>query len=59
MPIFVISAEEIPRLSKLAEDYAPVYRQYTLNIFDESGVRIAEVHKTLYIRRKKTKAVAT
>ncbi|MFH4307647.1 DUF4442 domain-containing protein, partial [Acinetobacter baumannii] len=30
---------------------------YHLNIFDESGVRIAEVQKTLYIRRKKAKAL--
>ncbi|EMI8755322.1 DUF4442 domain-containing protein, partial [Acinetobacter baumannii] len=40
---------------ELAENYAPVLRTYHLNIFDESGVRIAEVQKTLYIRRKKAK----
>ena len=54
-----LSAAEVEEIKQLAEDYAPVTRQYTLNIVDESGVRIAEVHKTLYIRRKKPKAVAT
>lgn len=32
-----------------------VHRNYTVNIFDEAGLRIAEVEKTLYIRRKKPK----
>lgn len=46
---------EIEEIKKLAEGYAPVYRNYTVNVFDESGLRIAEVQKTLYIRRKKSK----
>ena len=54
-----LSAAEVEEIKQIAEDYAPLTRQYTLNIVDESGVRIAEVHKTLYIRRKKPKAVAT
>ena len=53
-----LSAAEVEEIKQIAEDYAPVTRQYTLNIVDESGVRIAEVHKTLYIRRKKPKAVS-
>lgn len=48
---------EIDEIKRLAEDYSPVLRHYTLNIFDESGLRIAEVQKTLYIRRKKSKRI--
>jgi hypothetical protein len=40
---------------ELADNYAPVHRIYTLNIYDEAGIRIAEVEKTLYIRLKKPK----
>ncbi|RZJ20636.1 MAG: DUF4442 domain-containing protein [Acinetobacter sp.] len=47
---------EINQIKQLAEYHAPVYRTYNLNIFDESGIRIAEVQKTVYIRRKKPKA---
>ncbi|WP_296284919.1 PaaI family thioesterase [uncultured Acinetobacter sp.] len=43
---------EIEKIKEATEDYQPVYRNYTLNIFDDSGLRIAEVQKTLYIRRK-------
>lgn len=53
-----LSAEEINEVKQLTKNYAPITRQYSLNILDESGVRIAEVHKTVYIRRKKPKAVA-
>ena len=53
-----LSPEEINEVKQLTENYAPITRQYSLNILDESGVRIAEVHKTVYIRRKKPKAVA-
>lgn len=53
-----LSSEEINEVKQLTENYAPITRQYSLNILDESGVRIAEVHKTVYIRRKKPKAVA-
>lgn len=48
---------EVEEIKQLAEDYSPVLRHYTLNIFDKSGLRIAEVHKTLYIRRKKAKPI--
>lgn len=47
---------EIDQIKRLAENHAPVYRNYHVNIFDESGVRIAEVEKTIYIRRKKSQA---
>ncbi len=50
-----ISAEEIATIINLATDNAPVYRHYQLNIYDEAGVRIAEVEKTVYIRRKQSK----
>src|SRR5690554_8138858 len=50
-----ISAEEVSTIIDLAADYAPVYRHYQLNIYDEAGVRIAEVEKTVYIRRKQSK----
>ncbi|MBO3671628.1 DUF4442 domain-containing protein [Acinetobacter soli] len=51
-----LDANEIDHVKALAENYAPVIRNYVVNIFDESGIRIAEVHKTLYIRRKKPKS---
>lgn len=47
-----LDAIEIEHVKDLAKNYAPVYRNYTLNIFDDSGLRIAEVQKTVYIRRK-------
>jgi len=51
-----LDSTEIDRIKQLAENHEPVYRNYNLNIFDESGVRIAEVQKIVYIRRKKPKA---
>lgn len=50
-----IDAAEIKQIKTLAEDYSPVNRIYQLSIYDEAGVRIAEVEKTVYIRRKKAK----
>lgn len=47
-----LDAAEIEHVKDLAQNYKPVYRNYTLNIFDDSGLRIAEVQKTVYIRRK-------
>ncbi|RKG31325.1 DUF4442 domain-containing protein [Acinetobacter tianfuensis] len=47
--------QEVEHIKSLADNYSPVLRNYTLNIFDEAGVRIAEVQKTLYIRRKQPK----
>lgn len=51
-----LDSTEIDQIKQLTENHAPVYRNYSLNIFDEAGVRIAEVQKTVYIRRKKPKA---
>lgn len=53
---FTISQAEIAEIKQLAENYAPVYRQYQVNIIDHAGNLIAEVDKTLYIRRKKPTA---
>lgn len=53
---FRLSAEEIKTIKDLAHNYAPVYRNYEINILDESGLRVAKVTKTLYIRRKKPHA---
>lgn len=50
-----IDAAEIKHIKTLAEDYSPVNRIYQLSIYDATGVRIAEVEKTVYIRRKKPK----
>ena len=50
-----IDHSEIEHIKALAANHAPVYRNYSVNILDESGLRIAEVHKTVYIRRKKPK----
>ena len=52
---FHLDAQEIATVKQLADNYAPVHRIYTLNIYHEAGIRIAEVEKTLYIRRKKPK----
>ena len=52
---FHLDAQEIATVKQLADNYAPVHRIYTLNIYDEAGIRIAAVEKTLYIRRKKPK----
>lgn len=52
-----LSKSEIEEIKQLADNYEPVNRTYTLNILDETGQRIAEVQKTLYIRRKKPKAL--
>ena len=43
---------KIEQIKQATENYQPGYRNYILNIFDDSGLRIAEVQKTLYIRRK-------
>lgn len=47
-----INADEVNTIISMAADHAPVYRNYSLNIYDDSGARIAEVQKTVYIRRK-------
>ncbi|WP_180182578.1 DUF4442 domain-containing protein [Acinetobacter sp. YH01020] len=47
-----LDPNEINHIKNLADNHAPVLRNYSLNIFDEAGLRIAEVQKTLYIRRK-------
>lgn len=49
-----LDSTEITHVKELAQNFAPVHRNYTLNIFDDSGLRIAEVQKTVYIRRKKS-----
>lgn len=53
---FQLDAEEIKTIKELAHNFAPIYRNYEINILDESGQRVAKVHKTLYIRRKKAHA---
>ena len=50
---FRLNAEEIKTIKELAHNFAPVYRNYEINILDESGSRVAKVNKTLYISRKK------
>lgn len=50
---FHLDPQEIQTIKELADNYAPVYRNYNISIIDDSGLRIAEVHKTVYIRRKK------
>lgn len=54
-----IDQSEIQTIKSLADNYAPVYRNYIVNIVDHSGLRIAEIHKTIYIRRKKSHATRT
>lgn len=40
-----IDAEEVKTIMNLAADHAPVYRNYQIDIYDDSGVRIAEVKR--------------
>ena len=51
-----LDAAEIQHIKSLTEDYSAINRVYLLNIYDDAGVRIAEVEKTVYIRRKKPKS---
>ena len=53
-----LSADEITEIKQLAANNEPVLRHYTLDILDDAGIRIAEVEKVLYIRRKKQKIKA-
>ena len=50
-----LDAVEIAHIKELADNYVPVYRKYIVNIFDDAGIRIAEIEKTVYIRRKNPK----
>lgn len=52
-----LDMQVIEYIKTLAENYLPVIRHYTLNVFDEAGLRIAEIEKTLYIRRKQSKSL--
>lgn len=52
-----LDAAEIEHVKDLAKNDAPIYRNYTLNILDDAGLRIAEVQKTIYIRRKRPHAL--
>lgn len=52
-----LDLNEINHIKELTDNYQPIYRNYTLNIFDDSGLRIAEVQKTIYIRRKKSRSI--
>ncbi len=51
-----VDLAEIEQIRELAENYEPVLRTYHLNIFDESGVRIAEVQKRFISDVKKAKS---
>ena len=51
-----LSEEEIQTIRDLAKDHAPVFREYVLDILDDTGARIARVKKTVYIRLKKPRA---
>lgn len=53
---FRISAQEINDIRQLAADFSAVFREYQVDIMNHSGQRIAQVNKTLYIRRKKSSA---
>ena len=46
-----LDAVEIAHIKELTDNYAPIYRKYTVNIFDDAGIGIAAVEKTVYIRR--------
>ena len=50
-----LDAAEIIHIKQLSANYVPVHRKYTVNIFDDADIGIAEVKKTVYIRRKNSK----
>ena len=53
---FNIPAEEIERIKEQADTNYKVEPEFTVQVKDEGGDVVAEVHKTLYVRRKdKTK----
>ena len=51
-----ISKQEVQTVKELAANHSPVYRQYQLNIYDDSGVRIAEVQKPFISALNRAKA---
>lgn len=53
---FQLDHQEIKTIQNLADSQTSVNRTYHLNIYDEQGIRIAAVEKTVYIRLKKSKA---
>lgn len=50
---FSIDEEEIQRIKNHVEKHSKILPQYTVPILDEEGVVVANVHKELYIRRKR------
>lgn len=52
---FEITPDEVSRIKKEADENYKSEPKFTLNILDESNTIIAEVEKTLYIRRKDKK----
>lgn len=51
-----IDENEVNTIRLLASGDEAVLRNYTLSIIDETGQRIAQVEKTVYIRKKKAKS---
>ena len=49
---FEIAADEIARIKKEADENYKVEPEFVVNVVDEDGDVVAEVHKTLYVRRK-------
>lgn len=49
---FELNEEEIERVKKLTDHHKKYTPNYTLNVYDQNGKVVAEVHKTLYVRRK-------
>ena len=50
---FWITMAEINEIKRLAADNKPVFREYKVDVMGVNGERVAQVDKTLYIRRKK------
>lgn len=49
---FCVDDEEIAAIKALAKDGEAVFRSYSLDITDKHGEVIAQVQKTLYVRKK-------
>lgn len=54
---FKLSDEQIKEVKSLVDREGKIDHQLSIDIFDEEGVRVAVVDKTLYIRKKQPKPI--
>lgn len=49
---FILTEEEVQRVKKLADENGKYEPEYSLKVYDKDQKVVAEVHKTLYVRKK-------